>query len=304
MNCPVKLLIGIHDTETAPNYITDNDQLNRSEYQLGQTLDLKLYEGLTIQFPAGQREHLFSFNTTVDPVIGDHAIFMVLNPNTQQENYEVDDSFDQYYAGAVIIDKNLKFSVSPLPGESFNKGDCTKFRLSATAESFTHRYVLLRYYGWYGDGTHRDEYALWVGLYQQIEVISTEPIPEYVSASGIVVRVIDGTEYQPTDSPNYRVVINVNGLASGTIPSDAPVITVAATTTSVVEGQRALFLIGSEDIPAPTNMNINISVTTTGDFFNGAKPSSYLLREDTNLDDLYIATTDDSLDERKWNDNS
>ena len=44
-------------------------------------------------------------------------------------------------------------------------------------------------------------------------------------------------------------------------------------------------------------MNINISVTTAGDFISGSKPSSYLLREDTNLDDLYIATTDDSLNE-------
>ena len=125
----VEMFIGVHSTETAPNYITDNDQLNRSEYQLGRTLEMKLYDGLTVQFPAGQREHLFSLNTTEDPVIGDHAIFMVLNPNTQQENYEVDNSFDQYYAGAVVIDKNLKFSISSIPGESFNKGDCTKFRL-------------------------------------------------------------------------------------------------------------------------------------------------------------------------------
>ena len=293
----VEMLIGIHDTETAPNYITGNDQLDRSEYQLGRTLEMKLYDGLTVQFPAGQREHLFSFNTTVDPEIGDHAIFMVLNPNTQQENYEVDNSFDQYYAGAVIIDKNLKFSVSSIPGESFNKGDCTKFRLSASEDSFTHRRVLMRYYGWYGDGTHRDEYVLWVGIHEEIDVVSTEPIPEYVSASGVVVKVIDGAEYQVADSPNNRVVMNINGVASGRTPSDAPVIMVAATTTSVVEGQRAHFLIGSEDIPAPTNMNINISVTTTGDFFNGAIPSSYLLREDTNLDDLYIATADDSLDE-------
>ena len=44
-------------------------------------------------------------------------------------------------------------------------------------------------------------------------------------------------------------------------------------------------------------MNINISVTTAGDFIKGSKPSSYTLRANTNLDDLYIATTDDDLNE-------
>ena len=308
----VKLFIGIdNNRETRaiqseadiPSYIRDNDQLTISETQLSSSLDMWLYEGLTVQFPAGQREHQFSLNTEVDPIDEDYAINVVLNPNTEQSNYEVDTSTDQYIAGAVIINKQLEFSISTIPGPAVNKGDCTKFRLSASHDSFTHRRVLLRYYGWYGDGTHRDEYVLWVGIrdpidqINQIDVISTEPIPEYVSLSGIVVRVIDDLEYNVAAAPNNRVAINVNGLATGTIPSDAPVILVAATTTSVIEGQRANFLIGSEDIPASSDININISVTTTGDFFENPVPSHYLLKAGKNLDNFYIETTDDNLNE-------
>ena len=300
----VELFVGIDSAhEAVPDYIEDNYRRATSASRLGTSLEMRLYEGLTVQFPAGQREHQFSFDTMVDFEIGDHAIFMVLNPNTQQNNYEVDNSFDQYYAGAVIIDKQLEFSVSSLPEEAVNKGDCTKFRLSATEESFTHRNVLVRYYGWYGDGTHRDEYVLWVGFHDEIgirdeiDVISNEPIPEYVSSSGIVVRVIDGLEYDVADAPNNRATIRINGLAPGTIPSDAPIISVAATTTSIVEGQRAHFLIGSEDIPASSNININISVTTTGDFIKNSAPERYTLEEGEYLDNLYIETTDDNLDE-------
>ena len=296
----VKLFVGIHDNvanSDIPTYITDNYQRTYSESQLSSSLEMKLFEGLTVQFPAGQREHQFSLNTEVDPIDEDYAINVVLNPNTEQSNYEVDTSTDQYVAGAVIINKQLEFSISTIPGPAVNKGDCTKFRLTASHDSFTHRQVLLRYYGWYGDGTHRDESVLWVGIHKEIDVISTEPIPDYVSLSGIVVRVIDQSEYVAANAPNNRVVINVNGLASGTIPSDAPVILVAATTTSVVEGQRAYFLIGSEDITASSDININISVTTTGDFFENPVPSHYLLKAGKNLDNLYIETTDDNLNE-------
>ena len=301
----VKLFIGIdNNRETRaiqseadiPSYIKTTYQ-RVSSLQLSTSLDMWLYEGLTVQFPAGQREHQFSLNTEVDPIDEDYAINVVLNPNTEQSNYEVDTSTDQYVAGAVIINKQLEFSISTIPGPAVNKGDCTKFRLSASHDSFTHRRVLLRYYGWYGDGTHRDEYALWVGIHDQIDVISTEPIPEYVSLSGIVVRVIDGLEYNVAAAPNNRAVINVNGLATGTIPSDAPVISVAATTTSVVEGQTAHFLIGSEDITASSDININISVTITGDFIKNSVPSHYLLKAGKNLDNLYIETTDDNLNE-------
>ncbi len=300
----VKLFIGIDNNsqtraiqseEDIPTYIK-TPYRRVSSSQLSTSLDMWLYEGLTVQFPAGQREHQFSLNTEVDPIDEDYAINVVLNPNTEQSNYEVDTSTDQYVAGAVIINKQLEFSISSLPS-AVNKGDCTKFRLSASHDSFTHRHVLLRYYGWYGNGTHRDESVLWVGIHKEIDVISTEPIPEYVSLSGIVVRVVDGLEYNVAAAPNNRVAINMNGLATGTIPSDAPVITVAATTTSVVEGQRAHFFIGSEDIPAPSNMNINISVTTTGDFIRGSVPTFYTLKKEMNLDDLYVATNDDSLDE-------
>ena len=301
----VKLFIGIdnnRETRTIvreadiPSYIKTPYQ-RVSSSQLSTSLDMWLYEGLTVQFPAGQREHQFSLNTEVDPIDEDYAINVVLNPNTDQSNYEVDTSTDQFVAGAVIINKQQEFSISTIPGPAVNKGDCTKFRLSASHDSFTHRRVLLRYYGWYGDGTHRDEYALWVGIHDQIDVISTEPIPEYVSLSGIVVRVIDDLEYNVAAAPNNRAVINVNGLATGTIPSDAPVILVAATTTSVVEGQRANFLIGSEDISASSDINVNISVTTTGDFFENPVPSRFILKENMNLDNLYIETTDDNLDE-------
>ena len=51
---------------------------------------------------------------------------------------------------------------------------------------------------------------------------------------------------------------------------------IAATTTSVAEGQRAHFLIGSEDIPASSDINVNISVTTTGDFFENPVPSRFI----------------------------
>ena len=71
------------------------------------------------------------------------------------------------------------------------------------------------------------EYVLWVGIHEEIDVVSTEPIPEYVSASGVVVKVIDGAEYQVADSLNNRVVMNINGVASGRTPSAAPVIMVA-----------------------------------------------------------------------------
>ena len=301
----VKLFIGIdNNRETRaiqseadiPSYIKTTYQ-RVSSSQLSTSLDMWLYEGLTVQFPAGQREHQFSLNTEVDPIDEDYAINVVLNPNTEQSNYEVDTSTDQFVAGAVIINKQLEFSISTIPGPAVNKGDCTKFRLSASHDSFTHRRVLLRYYGWYGDGTHRDEYALWVGIHDQIDVISTEPIPEYVSLSGIVVRVIDDLEYNVAAAPNNRVAISMNGLATGTIPSDAPVILVAATTSSVIEGQRANFLIGSEDISASSDINVNISVTTTGDFFENPVPSRFILKENTNLENLFIETTDDNLDE-------
>ena len=171
----VELFVGVHNTvpnNDIPSYITE--PYNRV-HQSGLSLELKLFEGLTVDFPRGQREHLFSLNTfhlnkMEDSVLADHAVFVVLNPNTQQSYYEVNTELDQHVAGAVIIDKNLKFSISPLPGESFNKGDCTKFRLTASKESFTHRHVLLRYYGWYGNGTHRDESVLWVGIHKEIDV--------------------------------------------------------------------------------------------------------------------------------------
>ena len=72
-------------------------------------------------------------------------------------------------------------------------------------------------------------------------------------------------------------------------------IIVAATTTSVIEGQRAHFLVGSEDIPASRDMSINISVTETGDFIKNSAPIRYTLEEGENLEDLYIETTDDNL---------
>ena len=216
----VELFVGVHNTVPngdIPAYITE--PYNRV-YQSGSSLELKLFEGLTVQFPAGQREHIFSLNTfhlnkMENSVQADHAVFVVLNPNTQQNNYEVNTELDQHVAGAVVIDKQLEFSISP-DQEPVNIGDCTKHRLTASKESFTHRHVLLRYYGWYGDGTHRDESVLWVGIHKEIDVISTEPIPDYVSLSGIVVRVIDQSEYVTAKAPNNRVAINVNGLATGT----------------------------------------------------------------------------------------
>ena len=292
----VELFVGITKSETTPSYIKQFSFVKIDT-------EFKLYKVPNLRFPAGQRQITYKLKTEDDfKDSQDLAVFAILNPDHSQNNYTVETTLKSNVTGTIVLNKQLSISVESL-SNSVNIGEKVKFELTSSNEIKIARNVKLRYFGWYPDGTYRDEIINFPGVDQSKVIESELPIPNYILPSGLVVKVINGHGYVAAKPPNNRATVRINGLQPGIVSSDAPEIFIAAITSSVVEGQTAVFLIGSEDIPVQSNLSINLDVTLKGDFLMGSVPTQLSLaqpqlpQEDQSTKELRIQTRDDDRDE-------
>ena len=124
-----------------------------------------------------------------------------------------------------------------------------------------------------------------------LTVLTTDDATDEANGT-ITATVTAGTSYTVGSPPTANVTVEDN---DGAPVTPDPAITIAAVSSSVIEGAAATFTLTATPAPA-ANLTVTVTVTETGMFISGAAPTTVTIPSSGSVT-LTVSTTDDATDE-------
>ncbi len=227
--------------------------------------------------------------------LGDIELTIEVLPPTGDNQYLASTTRNSFSFKVVIVDDELEMSISAT-NPTANLNSNANFALVASKVPKVNRIVNVRIQK-SGSVSFLDDNMVPFSANLNTQTLQI-PTAGLINNDQITLTVQPGNNYNVAASPNDSASVTVS---DSTVPpppiNNTPEIFIGHKYPQVVEGNPAVFIIGSRNIKVTTNLTISINVTSIGSFLQNNAPTSFILNKNTNIRNLEIPTLDDQVDE-------
>ena len=254
----------------------------------------------SITINAGTISKSIPLQTTNDSeAIGDFDLEIEVLPPTGDNKYLISTTRNGFSDKVVIVDDELEMSISATNPTAKVNSDAN-FALVASKVPKANRTVNVRIQK-SGSVSFLDNNTVTFHANLNTQTLQI-PTAGLVNNDQITITVLPGSNYNVAASPNNSASVTVS---DSTVPpppiTTTPEIFIGHKYPQVIEGNPAIFIIGSKNMAVKTNLTVSINVISTGSFLQKNAPSSFTLKKNNNIGNLEIPTLDDQVDEPNGN---